>query len=520
MSELIHVRYVRTSMEKLSAICFCSLPANRHNILLVTCLMTTLKEQKEAFVTGHSGSTPGEVLLVCLSAPLGIFLFNAIQRCSSSRTKVLFGTSRPFLVAVESLVLLLPMAVCQTNLLYPYGVTLLGFEGILAFCLHFFRVSVGDTADSSNNNDEAKKPKLPFLSAYRSTVSYLTFVAILAVDFHVFPRRFAKTETTGFGLMDLGAGSFIVSGGFVSWYARRSATLTSTASYWKTLKPALIRSIPLIVMGMIRLLTTKGLEYQEHVSEYGVHWNFFFTLTVVGIASTMARFDSLQLLGPGNFKVYPWLLVAFHQAALTKYGMQTYIEEGDRQCAEETQSGVCNFFAANREGILGCVGYLSMFFISEDIAQYCIWEESCTKDPTKRGKRLSICCSILWAALWVLVSVLEIPVSRRSTNAIFVIWTLAHNVTILLMIWAAFFFTSGSSVSPIFDAVNRRGLIVFILANLMTGLVNITINTLEVADGQALGVIFVYLFAVGSVALAVDGALQSLLSARPKTKDE
>ena len=88
------------------------------------------------------------------------------------------------------------------------------------------------------------------------------------------------------------------------------------------------------------------------------------------------------------------------------------------------------------------------------------------------------------------------------------------------MIWAAFFFTSGSSVSPIFDAVNRRGLIVFILANLMTGLVNITINTLEVADGQALGVIFVYLFAVGSVALAVDWTLQSLLSARPKTKDE
>ena len=273
-------------------------------------------------------------------------------------------------------------------------------------------------------------------------------------------------------------------------------------------------------MGMIRLLTTKGLEYQEHVSEYGVHWNFFFTLTVVGIASTMARFDSLQLLGPGNFKVYPWLLVAFHQVALSKYGMQAYIEEGDRRCAEETQSGVCNFFAANREGILGCVGYLSMFFISEDIAQYCIWEESCTKDPSKRGKRLSMCCSILWAALWVLVSVLEIPVSRRSTNATFVIWTLAHNVTILLMIWAAFFFTSGSSVSPIFDAVNRHGLIVFILANLMTGLVNISINTLEVADGQALGVIFVYLFAVGSVALAVDWALQSLLSARPKTKDE
>ena len=124
----------------------------------------------------------------------------------------------------------------------------------------------------------------------------------------------------------------------------------------------------------------------------------------------------------------------------------------------------------------------------------------------------------MWAALWILVSVFDIPVSRRSTNASFIIWTLAHNVTILLLIWAAFYLARGRSVSPIFGAVNRHGLIVFILANLMTGLVNISINTLEVADGQALGVIFVYLFAVGSVALAVDWAFRLLQSARRKTK--
>ena len=489
--------------------------------------MTTLKEQKEAFVTGHSGSTPGEVLLACLSALVGIFLYNEIQRAmclktSSSSTQT-FGTNHPFLgVAIESLVLLLPMAICQTNLLYPHGVAMLAILCILALCLHF--LSSADTTDSENNK-EAKKPKLSFLTAYRSTVSYLTFVAILAVDFHVFPRRFAKTETTGYGLMDLGAGSFMISGGFVSSYARHSTTSASvaaysTASYWKAIKPTLIRSVPLIIMGMIRLLTTKGLEYQEHVSEYGVHWNFFFTLTVVGIASTMVRFDSVQILGPGNFKVCPWLLLVFHQLALSKYGMQTYIEDGDRQCAEEKASWVCNFFAANREGILGCLGYLTMFFISEDIAQYCIWDKIFLESPSKRGKRLSMCCATLWAVLWILVSVLDIPVSRRSTNASFIIWTLAHNVTILLLIWAAFYITRSTSVSPIFGAVNRHGLIVFILANLMTGLVNITINTLEVADGEALGVIFVYLFAVGSVALAVDWAYRMLQTKCQKTKNE
>ena len=492
--------------------------------------MTTLKEQKEAFVTGHSGSTPGEVLLVCLAAPVGIFLYNAIQRAMRTKTSSAqtFGTNPSLRIAIESLVLLLPMAICQTNLLYPYGLVLLGLECILAMCLHF--LSSAETTNGacnrrSENDKAAKKPKLSFLTAYRSTVSYLTFVAILAVDFHVFPRRFAKTETTGYGLMDLGAGSFIVSGGFVSHYARHSVTSASasaygTESYWKTIKPTLVRSIPLIIMGMVRLFSTKGLEYQEHVSEYGVHWNFFFTLTVVGIASTMVRFDSIQTLGSVNFKIFPWLLLVFHQVALTKYGMQIYIEDGDRQCAKEKASWVCDFFAANREGILGCLGYLSMFFISEDIAQYCIWDKSFVESPSKQGKRLSICCALLWAALWILVSILDVPVSRRSTNASFIIWTLAHNVAILLLIWAAYYLARSRSVSPIFDAVNRHGLIVFILANLMTGLVNITINTLEVGDGQALGVIFVYLFAVGSVALAVDWAFRLLQPARRKTKNE
>mmetsp|Transcript_5803 Transcript_5803/g.12642 ORF Transcript_5803/g.12642 Transcript_5803/m.12642 type:complete len:506 (+) Transcript_5803:55-1572(+) len=504
--------------------------------------MATLKEQKEAFVTGHNGTTPTEILLVCLSAPLGIFLFNEIHRTLSFSLTArpaprhdIVKPNKSVLVVIESLVLLLPMAICQTSLLYPYGVALLCVEAIVAICLHVYRRTIrrqqsnnatdGDIAGRSND----QKSKLAFLSSYRSTVSYLTFVAILAVDFHVFPRRFAKTETTGYGLMDLGAGSFIVSGGLVSWYARSSRAFPSekkernTCSndetlpsnvYWKArLKPVLLRSIPIITMGTIRLMTNKGLEYQEHVSEYGVHWNFFFTLAVVSVASTAIRFHS------SSSRIWPWLFLVLYQISLSIYGIQIYIEDGERRCVGG-ESMVCDFFAANREGILGCVGYLAMFLISEDIAQYCIWSADASPS-TQRGSRLSVCCALLWALNWLLTSILDIQVSRRSTNATFIVWTLAHNVTILLLVWAAFYLADASTrsristVSPIFDAVNHHGLIVFILANLMTGLVNLSINTLAVEDTQALGIIFMYLFAVGSVALAVDWAL----TRRPKVKE-
>lgn len=43
-------------------------------------------------------------------------------------------------------------------------------------------------------------------------------------------------------------------------------------------------SIPLVILGLGRLVTVKGVDYHEHVSEYGIHWNFFFTLTAVKVS--------------------------------------------------------------------------------------------------------------------------------------------------------------------------------------------------------------------------------------------
>jgi len=52
-------------------------------------------------------------------------------------------------------------------------------------------------------------PRVPFLSIARCYTLILSCIAILAVDFNVFPRRFAKAETFGQGLMDTGIEEYV-----------------------------------------------------------------------------------------------------------------------------------------------------------------------------------------------------------------------------------------------------------------------------------------------------------------------
>ena len=106
-------------------------------------------------------------------------------------------------------------------------------------------------------------------------------LAILAVDFPVFPRRFAKTETYGVGLMDVGVGLFVTANGSISPEAR-SALSRDLQRQWYV-RRNLKGTIPLFLLGFVRLLSTTGVDYHLHESEYGVHWNFFFTLAVIRV---------------------------------------------------------------------------------------------------------------------------------------------------------------------------------------------------------------------------------------------
>ena len=121
-----------------------------------------------------------------------------------------------------------------------------------------------------------------FIGGFRAYALIATAICILAVDFVIFPRRFAKAETFGSGLMDMGVGAFIFSNAIVSPEARGiySSQTGLISAVFKSLKS----SLPLLVLGIMRLISVKGTDYQEHASEYGTHWNFFVTLFAVRVS--------------------------------------------------------------------------------------------------------------------------------------------------------------------------------------------------------------------------------------------
>lgn len=129
-------------------------------------------------------------------------------------------------------------------------------------------------------------------------------LSILGVDFQAFPRRFAKCETFGVSLMDAGVGAFIFAAGLVSRRAR-GAQSQSRASI--TIG-GLTKPVAMICVGLIKYAVHSSIEYQvrgfsgslssilysfaiihaqNHVSEYGLHWNFFFTFGIVTMVSAL-----------------------------------------------------------------------------------------------------------------------------------------------------------------------------------------------------------------------------------------
>ncbi|KAE8244550.1 hypothetical protein A4X13_0g6501 [Tilletia indica] len=240
-------------------------------------------------------------------------------------------------------------------------------------------------------------PIRPFLTIYRAHMMLMTIICILAVDFPIFPRAFAKCETWGTSLMDMGVGSFVFSLGLVSAGPplRRTILRTATTTTQRRtptsspLSPSsssssspppppltqqltqdLRRSLPILLLGLIRVLLVKSTEYPEHVSEYGLHWNFFITLGLLPFIGTLVRAclaRSSSKKGKkkeGRVIDFALLLAVLFQAILWFTPLQTWAISND------LNRKTADLISANKEGIVSFPGYVILYLLGLDLGAY------------------------------------------------------------------------------------------------------------------------------------------------------
>lgn len=131
----------------------------------------------------------------------------------------------------------------------------------------------------------------------------------------------------------------------------------------------------------------------------------------------------------------------------------------------------------------------------------------------KPGKLLSVLGSytIVWWTAYQVTIWFQWTVSRRLANLPYVLWIAAFNTSFLFAYLALQTSVSqskagsGAGAPALFEAVNKNGLAVFLVANLLTGGVNLTMDTIRTGHAKAMVVLISYLAVVLLVAWALRG---------------
>ncbi|CAG9864441.1 unnamed protein product [Phyllotreta striolata] len=314
-----------------------------------------------------------------------------------------------------------------------------------------------------------------FITNTRSTINILSVIAILAVDFGVFPSRFHKTHMVGYSVMDAGVGMYVFANGIVSPESRelKNPVLKSVKG-----------SLALLIVGIGRLIMTRLFHYHVPVGEYGVHWNFFITLAVTKVFTSFF----LNIVNVKYIYINAIVLLCAHEMLLESGLKQFVFDEFPRD----------NFIKANKEGIVSSLGFVILYLFSVYfgyILQMKKRKQSTVAVVKKHliGGCAALLCSVIFEHFF--------GISRRVANAAYICWILflgiSSQVFYFLIETAQKAIFNGDSpalqVPYINDAVNFNGLAFFLVGNLLTGFVNLTIDTRAYETLDSLLIVLTYM---------------------------
>lgn len=480
------------------------------------------KQLKEAFVSNHNGTSVLEItqglcfpVLCILCRGLLIILTQHLWSSHTWRTRFF----------IDFVVLIVPLVTTFTILssfLHLEYLTAILFGAGLFYQIYCRRTCYarvpGQKILGKFLKISLESEYVPPISCFRVIISALTAVAILAVDFPLFPRRLAKTELYGTGAMDFGVGGFVFGTAMVCPEIRRKYMERSRCDRFTK---SLCSVWPLALLGVGRLIVIKSIGYQEHVTEYGVHWNFFFTLIVVKLITSLL----LMFYPPNKSWIVAIGITVLYQLALDLTPLKRLILYGTD--GSGTRVGLLN---ANREGIMSTLGYVAIHMAGVQTGTYVLKKRSHVKDLIK----VACHCLLLAISLFVSLYIVQVnveAVSRRMANLAFCFWIVASSLTLLsslllgdIILTFAKFLIQGALVpcswkliqSPattkkrseslvseaegkkpslcLITALNRNQLMFFLLSNITTGLINLLVDTLHSSTPWAFFLLNLHMF--------------------------
>lgn len=382
-----------------------------------------------------------------------------------------------------------------------------------------------DLNEYCSNNDKSikeTKQKFEIIDSFFLSILISTTIMILAVDFKVFPRRNCKIEHFGLGLMDAGAIYFLAMNAILSPEVKFLGLTQSNdnSNKLKVIKKNVYSCSILLIIGLIRLVTVKNLNYQEHVSEYGVHMNFFLLLVLIKFIGMVLTLISTKLIfNP----IFGFLLILLHEILLKKFGFSDYIQQDGYRST---------FLDKNKESfftLFGYIGfYLSCFYWASKIYQKLINSSSIdqslfrnsvnstfnSSNYNSKYNTIYFCLKygLFYFLIFLLSNHFSEPISRRNVNMAFTCLMLS---TICLIgsfefIWTILYDRFYLNTNETFkrdhkstnvkliiqEAYTKNGLITFLFSNILTGFVNMSTNTMQLSDLNAIILLFTYSFIV------------------------
>ncbi|QRV84885.1 hypothetical protein RhiJN_12901 [Ceratobasidium sp. AG-Ba] len=593
--------------------------------------MASYKLEKEEFVSGHTGSSITHINSISSIALTSVALYLALQtrlgfpaRLSPSGKHNLLELAAEFTLLVVPLLLSLtvfanyPLTLASSSLYPPISYVHTCLLSLSRLPLHSYPSFTSDESacfTSSYPHLDKTKPLFNPCSAYAHTIANTSSHSLFATgcsgcsassgtdnipstyDAHDsalhsrrrlsgVPERTWQVRILGRFCDGPGVGSFVFSQGLVSAIPMIKNPSMLRAAVIPKLLVTVKKVVPVFVLGLVRVLAVKGTEYPEHVTEYGVHWNFFITLALLPPVSVL--FHPLIVHIP--LSILGLFVTLVHQIVLNNTPLQLWALGNDRS----------SLLSQNKEGIVSFVGYLALHLLGLAIGTLILppspshfrralsglsnlnpsaapsrapsparlyvdndlhmGRRAPTPDssddeddtprprpapipvrdePRKRGKAAIELCSyaVVWWTLFFIGSMVgngTQSVSRRLANTLYVLWVAAFNTSFLLgyvlldSVFArpshlhasrssgfpaakerlsasspmrnsfaapSFKFPAGSDSireralltetdsSGLLAAINLNGLPLFLVANVATGLVNMSIRTMYAADG-------------------------------------